>query len=43
MGELKIEHAVLDVPRDRFLIAGDAWVQCRAGKADTWFADLRTL
>jgi hypothetical protein len=32
--KLKIDHDVLDVPRDRFLIAGDAWVQCRAGKAD---------
>ena len=32
--ELKIEHDVLDVPRDRFLVAGDAWVRCRAGKAD---------
>lgn len=24
----------LDVPRDRFLVAGDAWALCRAGKAD---------
>ncbi len=24
----------LDVPRDRFLVAGDAWRLCRAGKAD---------
>ncbi|HEV8714302.1 MAG TPA: transglutaminase domain-containing protein [Candidatus Binatia bacterium] len=24
----------LDVPRDRFLIAGDAWQQCRSGRAD---------
>jgi hypothetical protein len=24
----------LDVPRDAFIIAGDAWQQCRAGKAD---------
>lgn len=30
----KIDHDVLDVPRDRFLIAADAWSQCRAGKAD---------
>jgi hypothetical protein len=30
----KIDHDVLDVPRDRFLIAADAWAQCRAGKAD---------
>lgn len=32
--KLKIEHDVLDVPRDRFIIAGDAWVQCRAGEAN---------
>jgi hypothetical protein len=25
---------VLDVPRDRFLIAGEAWAKCRAGDAD---------
>lgn len=24
----------MDVPRDRFVIAGDAWAQCRAGEAD---------
>ncbi len=24
----------LDVPRDRFIIAGDAWRRCRAGRAD---------
>jgi transglutaminase superfamily protein len=24
----------LDVPRDRFIIAGDAWQMCRAGRAD---------
>jgi hypothetical protein len=29
-----IDHDVLDVPRDRFLIAADAWWQCRSGKAD---------
>jgi hypothetical protein len=29
---LKIDHDILDVPRDRFLVAGDAWAQCRAGK-----------
>ena len=32
--QLKIDHDVLDVPRDRFLVAGDAWVQCRSGAAD---------
>jgi hypothetical protein len=31
---LKIDFDPLDVPRDRFIIAGDAWAQCRAGKAD---------
>lgn len=31
---LKPDFDVLDVPRDRFIIAGDAWRQCRAGKAD---------
>jgi len=32
--KLKIDFDVLDVPRDRFLVAGDAWVKCRAGEAD---------
>ena len=31
---LQIDHDVLDVPRDRFVIAGDAWMRCRAGEAD---------
>jgi hypothetical protein len=31
---LKIDHDILDVLRDRFLVAGDAWAQCRSGKAD---------
>ncbi|AUX42768.1 hypothetical protein SOCE26_042020 [Sorangium cellulosum] len=31
---LKLDFDPLDVPRDRFLIAGDAWAQCRAGEAD---------
>ncbi len=30
----KTDFDLLDVPRDRFVIAGDAWAQCRAGKAD---------
>ncbi len=29
-----IDFDVSDVPRDRFLIAGDAWARCRAGTAD---------
>jgi hypothetical protein len=31
---LKITHDVFDVPRDRFLVAGEAWTLCRSGKAD---------
>jgi hypothetical protein len=31
---LHIDHNVLDVPRDRFLMAADAWVLCREGTAD---------
>lgn len=31
---LKPDFDVLDVPRHRFVIAGDAWAQCRAGEAD---------
>jgi hypothetical protein len=31
---LHIDHDILDVPRDRFLIAADAWVLCREGNAD---------
>jgi hypothetical protein len=45
---LKINHDILDVPRDRFLTASDTWTQCRAGQADSAkfginFADLRGL
>jgi hypothetical protein len=32
--KLGVKHEVLDVPRDRFLIAADAWQQCRMGKLD---------
>lgn len=31
---LKIDFDPLDVPRDRFLVAGDAWAACRSGAAD---------
>ncbi|MGH7536797.1 MAG: hypothetical protein ACREMG_14625 [Gemmatimonadales bacterium] len=31
---LRIDHDILDVPRDRFLVAGDAWAQYRSGQAD---------
>ena len=30
----KIEFNTLDVPRDQFIIAGDAWKMCRTGKID---------
>ena len=30
----QIDLDLTDVPRDRFLVAGDAWVQCREGTAD---------
>jgi len=29
-----VDFDVADVPRDRFLIAGDAWALCRSGAAD---------
>lgn len=32
--EGKMEFDVLDVPRDRFIVAADAWVQCRSGQSD---------
>ena len=32
--KLKVDFDVLDVPRDRFLVAGRAWAECRAGEAD---------
>jgi len=32
---LKIDFDPLDVPHDRFVIAGDAWAQCRAGQSDS--------
>lgn len=34
IGKLQIQHDVLDVPRDRFLTAANAWKQCRDGKLD---------
>jgi hypothetical protein len=30
----QVDFNLLDVPRDRFVIAGDAWDQCRAGAVD---------
>lgn len=46
--KLNIVHDILDVPRDQFLVAADAWDQCRQGKADPSefgieFAGLRGL
>jgi hypothetical protein len=46
--KLKIDHDILDVPRDRFLAAGDAWMRCRKGETDPakfgiGFVDLRGL
>ena len=32
--QLKIDHDVFDVPRDRFLTASAAWTLCRSGQAD---------
>jgi hypothetical protein len=32
--KLEIDFDPLDVPRDRFVVAGDAWAQCRSGSAD---------
>jgi hypothetical protein len=32
--KLEIDFDPLDVPRDRFVVAGDAWARCRAGEAD---------
>ncbi len=29
-----VDFDVLDVPRDRFILAADAWVRCREGNAD---------
>jgi hypothetical protein len=31
---LNPDFDLLDVPRDRFIIAGDAWAACRAGRSD---------
>jgi hypothetical protein len=32
--KLKIDFDILEVPRDRFLVAGNAWQECRAGDVD---------
>jgi hypothetical protein len=33
-GMFPIDFDLMDVPRNRFLVAGDAWTQCREGAAD---------
>jgi hypothetical protein len=33
-GRIRPDFDLLDVPRDRFVVAGDAWRACRAGEAD---------
>lgn len=30
---LSVDFDILDVPRDRFLVAGEAWSRCRSGRA----------
>jgi hypothetical protein len=30
----KLDFNPLDVPRDRFIVAGDGWLMCRSGRAD---------
>jgi Transglutaminase-like superfamily len=30
----KVDHDILDVPRDRFLIAADAWALCQTGRSE---------
>ena len=32
--KLGIDFNILDIPRDRFFVVGDAWDSCRSGKAD---------
>lgn len=32
--KLPVDFDLLDVPRDRFLVAGEAWARCRVGDAD---------
>jgi transglutaminase-like putative cysteine protease len=42
-GMFRIDFDLTDVPRDRFLVAGDAWARCRAGAADPRAFGLSTL
>jgi len=38
-----VDFDVTDVPRDGFLVAGDAWARCRAGRADPGLFGLSSL
>ncbi|MBX7269522.1 transglutaminase domain-containing protein [Micromonospora sp. Llam7] len=38
-----IDFDVMDVPRGRFLVAGEAWARCRAGEADPDTFGLRVI
>jgi hypothetical protein len=40
---LQPDFDLCDVPRDRFVIAGEAWAQCRAGQADPTLFGLTPL
>ncbi|GGM08289.1 transglutaminase domain-containing protein [Micromonospora yangpuensis] len=45
---LGVDHDILDMPRDQFLVAGDAWIQCRRQEQDpdrfgVGFVDLHGL
>jgi len=42
-GMFRIDFDLTDVPRDRFLVAGDAWARCRVGAADPRAFGLSTL
>ncbi len=46
--KMGITHDILDVPRDRFLVAGEAWLRCREGSVEpsqfgVSFANVRGL
>jgi hypothetical protein len=38
-----IDFDLMDVPRDRFLVAGEAWARCRRGEADPAAFGLKLL
>lgn len=40
---LPVDFDPLDVPRDRFLIAGDAWQRCRAGRVEPYRFGLSSI